>query len=311
MSKVLITPRSLTRDGHPALDRLRDAGFEVVMGPPGRQPTEEELMRLTAGVSGWLAGVEPIGARVLEAAAELRVIARNGVGIDNIDTDAARRLNITIQRAPGANARGVAELAIALMFSLARAIPAGDRAIKAARWQRTVGTELCGATLGVVGCGTIGRQVIEMALGLGMRVLGYDVAPDASHQPGRCFEYTTLDDMLTRSDVVMLHCPAREDGTPILDAPTIARMKRGVRIINTARHSLIDTAALADAIQSGHVAGAALDVFDIEPPVVDQLLADDRVIATPHIGGYTRQSVDRAVSMAVEGLLKTLAKVEA
>lgn len=157
MSRVLVTPRSLTRSGHPALTRLEEAGFELVFSTPGVQPDEEELLRLVPGCTGYLAGVEPISARVIERAEDLRVIARNGVGVDNIDLDAAQRAQVEIVRAAGANARGVAELTIALLFALVRAVAFSDAHLKHMSWQRRRGIELYERTLGIVGCGNIGR----------------------------------------------------------------------------------------------------------------------------------------------------------
>jgi|688.fasta_scaffold09813_6 phosphoglycerate dehydrogenase-like enzyme len=302
--KILVTPRSLTTGGHPALARLTAAGYEVVLGPAGKMPTAEDLMRLLPGCVGWLAGVERIGDDVLAAATDLRVITRNGTGVDAIDLDAARRRGIDVRRAEGANARGVAELAIGLILAIARSIPFSDAAIKAGGWERRKGIELEGKTLGIVGCGKIGRIVAGIARGLGMHVVGHDpFAKDSANLP-----LLAIDDLLAASDVITLHCPPPADGTPLLDARRLALTKPGVLIVNTARHELIDIPALVAAIDRGHVAGAALDVFDAEPPIGRAHLASDRVIATPHIGGFTDESVDRAVDVAVDNLLEALAR---
>lgn len=304
MGRILVTPRSITAAGdHPALTPLREAGYELVFTTPGRQPDTAELRAKLPGCAGYLAGVEPITAEVLDAARELRVISRNGVGVDNIDHAATARRRITICRAESANSRGVAELTIGLLFALARWIPMSDAAIKSGGWTRRTGFELEGRTLGVIGCGRIGRAVAALAAGLGVRVLGYDPHPT----PGATLEVTSLDDLLSRSDVLTLHCPPAEDGRPILDAHRLSRTRHGVYLINTARHNLIDRAALRAALDSGQVAGVALDVFESEPPSDLDLLRSDRVIATPHIGGLTTQSVDRAVAVAVENLLEALA----
>ena len=301
--KILVTPRSLTTGGHPALDRLAAAGFEVVLGPAGTMPTAEDLVKLLPGCVGWLAGVEKIGDDVLASAPDLRVIARNGTGVDAIDLDAARRRGIDVRRAEGANARGVAELAIGLMLALARSIPFSDAAIKAGGWERRRGFELEGKTLGVVGCGKIGRIVAALARGLGMRVVGHDpFAKDSGDLP-----LMPLDDLVGTSDVISLHCPPPADGSPLLDARRLERTRLGVFIVNTARHELIDIPALVAAIDRGQVAGAALDVFGAEPPLDRSHLVSDRIIATPHIGGFTDESVDRAVDVAVDNLLQALA----
>jgi phosphoglycerate dehydrogenase-like enzyme len=303
---ILITPRSLTAAGHPALTRLQDAGYELVFSTPGQQPTTAELLQVLPGCVGYLAGVEEVDAQVLEAARGLRVISRNGVGTNNLDLAAARRLGITVCTTPGANARGVAELAMAHLLALARWVPFSDHALKAGGWQRRKGMEVCGKTLGLIGCGHVGRLVARFALGMDMKVLAHDVMPDATFAPSPEFRFAPLADVLRQSDVISLHCPALGDGRALIDAAALATMKQGVFLINTARADLIDAAALTAALQSGQVAGAAMDVFRSEPPTGDPLVACDRVVATPHIGGFTEQSVDRAVDMAVDNLLQAL-----
>ncbi len=306
--KILITPRSITRDGHHCLGRLSDAGYELSFAPAGRKPTAEELTQLLPRCVAMLAGVETISADVLDAADRLRVIARNGVGVDNIDLQAAERLGIKVCRAVGANARGVAELAIGLIFSLARAIPFSDCRMKSRQWERREGFELAGKTLGIIGCGFIGQQTACLAMGLGMRVVAFDPVPCESFRPGGEFSYAAFSDVLAKSDVISLHCPPPADGKPIIDAAALAAMKAGAVIVNTARPELFDEDAVLDALDSGRLAGLATDVHRQEPPADTRLVGHDRVIATPHIGGYTRESVDRAVAMAVDAILENLGK---
>jgi phosphoglycerate dehydrogenase-like enzyme len=304
--KILITPRSLTGGGHPALKRLQAAGYELVFSTPGKQPAEVELQRLLPDCVGYLCGVEKVNERTLFAARKLRVISRNGVGVDNIDLAAAGKLGIVVHKAVGANARGVAELALAHILALARWVPFGDMTIKSGGWERRKGMELFGKTLGLVGCGHVGRLVAKLALGFEMNVLGYDVLADKAFAPSPAFRYATLDEVLAGADVISLHCPAPPDGKPLINATTMARMKNGVLLVNTARADLVDGTALAAALQSGQVAGVAMDVFMTEPPAADPPLSSDRVIATPHIGGFTDESVDRAVQVAVDNLLAEL-----
>jgi phosphoglycerate dehydrogenase-like enzyme len=304
--KILITPRSLTQKGHPALRRFTEAGYEVVMSRSGVQPSEEELIALLPGCVGMLAGVEPVTAAVLASAGDLKVIGRNGVGIDNIDLDAARRLGIRICPALGSNARGVAELTIGLLLALARWIPFSDAALKAGRWERRISFELEGKTLGLLGCGRIGRDVARMAMGMGMRVLAFDPVEDKSFAPGEDFRYATMNEILSVSDAISLHCPPPRDGKAVIDAGAIARMKKGVTLVNTSRAALVDEQAALEALDSGQIAGLATDVFDREPPGETPLVKHSRVIATPHIGGFTTESVDRAVTLAVEMMLDCL-----
>ena len=305
MPRILVTPRSVTSEGHPALARLTRAGFEIVMPQAGKMPTASDLKRLLPGCVGWLAGVEPITDDVLSAASDLRVISRNGTGVDAIDLESARRRGIEIRRADGANARGVAELAIGMILALARSLPFSDAAIKAGGWSRRKGFELEGKTLGVVGCGKIGRIVAGLARGLGMRVVGHDPFAEKA-QAASDLPLVNLDELFALSHVITLHCPPPADGRPLVDARRLGLTMPGVVIVNTARHELVDIPALVAAIERGHVAGAALDVFDAEPPVERSHLASDRILATPHIGGFTDESVDRAVDVAVTNLLEAL-----
>ena len=304
--RILVTPRSLTRGGHPALKRLEEAGFEVVFCTKGKQPDEAELLSLVPGCAGYLAGVERISARVIDAAGQLKVISRNGTGVDKIDLAAAEARGVRICRAQGANARGVAELALASMLALVRAVPFSDAALKGGQWQRRKGIELAGRTLGLIGCGTIGKMVANLGLALDMHVLAADPYPDASFAPSERFAYADAAAVMARADVLSLHCPPPADGTPLIDAVAIAAMKPGVYIVNTARAELIDDAAVLEAMADGRVAGLATDVFRAEPPVDRRLVESDRVIATPHVGGYTDESVTRAVEAAVDNLLAVL-----
>jgi len=305
VSRILVTPRSVTAaGGHPSLQALVDAGYEVVYSAAGKQPSEAELIALLPGCVGYLAGVEPITERALSAADALRVISRNGTGVDSVDLKAAEARGIRVCRAEGANARGVAELTIGLMLALVRAIPLNDAALKAGGWERRKGVELTGRTLGLVGCGRIGRYVAECALGLGMKALAYDLYPDAAYSPGAGFAYAGLDEVIARADVLSLHCPPAE--RPLIDADAIAAMKPGVYVINTARHGLIDDDAALAALESGRIAGLALDVYGKEPPEDRRLASHPRVVATAHIGGFTSESVDRAMSAAVDNLLEAL-----
>ena len=309
MTRVLVTPRSLTgQPDDPTLEPLRQAGMELVFGPAGRNPTEDELLRLAPGCAGWLAGVEPITERVLTAASgTLTVIARNGTGVDAIDLAAAARLGIAIERAPGANANGVAELALALILCGLRDVPEAHKALRAGQWQRRRGHELKGSTIGVVGCGAVGRRLAEAAVALGARAVGYDVAPPTDWTLPHGFSWATLDTLVDQSDVVSLHCPPSTDGRPVFSADRIARMRKGSGLVNTARAALVDTPAVVAALDSGLLGWYATDVFDREPPPVDGLIGHRRVIATPHIGGFTEESSRAAVGAAVAALMSALA----
>lgn len=301
--RIAITPRSLSAAGHPALSMLTARGYDIVYPAPGKMPSEDDLLRAVPGCVGWLAGVEPISPAVLAAAKGLRVISRNGTGVDNIDLKVAGECGIRVERAIGANARGVAELTVTLVLSAFRSVPWSDAQLRGGDWQRRIGIEAQGRTLSVIGCGAIGREVADLALGLGMWVVGYDPYPSNSFaRPG--FRFAPLEEALTSADAISFHCPPGEG--PILDADMIARLRPGVVVVNTARAELIDDAAMLAALEAGQVGGLATDVFRKEPPEPSPLLAHPRVIQTPHAGGFTEESVERATRVAVENLLKVL-----
>ena len=302
--KIAVTPRSLSRHGHPALEVLTRAGYEVIYPTPGKQPTINELRAFLPGCVGYLAGVEPIPAGVLALCPKLKVISRNGVGVDNVDLAAAQAMGIAIEKAAGANARGVAELAITLMLAGLRHVPWSDQQLKQGSWSRREGIEVSGRTLGVVGCGQIGKYVAQMALGLGMRVRGFDLFPDPTFAPAGDFAFDDLETLLRESDVVSLHCPPAE--RPLIDAVAIEHMKTGAYLLNTARAALVDAEAVLQALESGKLRGFATDVYDREPPEITPLLRHERVIATPHAGGLTAESIERATEAAVRNLLKVL-----
>jgi phosphoglycerate dehydrogenase-like enzyme len=307
VSRILVTPRSLTAEPGERLAALTRAGFELVCSPAGRQPSEAELIALVPGCVGWLAGVEPIGPRVLEAATDLKVISRNGTGIDSIDLEAAQAHGIKIMTAPGANASAVAELTLAFVICGLRRIPASAAALKKGEWRRERGREIGGSTIGLVGCGAVGRAVAEAMHALGASVLAVDPEPRPELRPLPRFAWTSLADLVSRSDVVSLPCPALPHAAPVLDAVSLAAMKPGAGLVNTARASLVDEDALLHALDSGRIGWYATDVFAVEPPPPSRLFAHERVLATPHIGGFTAEGGERAIRVAVENLLAELA----
>jgi D-3-phosphoglycerate dehydrogenase len=307
--RVLISPRSLTERREPVLGLLEAAGFELIFANPGRAPTEEQLLELLPDCVGWVAGVEPISERVLRAATKLRVISRNGTGTDNIPLGVAKELGIRIERAEGANARGVAELSIALMFAALRNIPELHHTPRCGQWQRRGGIEIADRLVVLIGCGAVGRLVIQMALGLGARTAAYDPFPNYTFRPagdGR-FRWISFEEAISTGDLISLHCPPLDYGAPLFSRSVLERVKEGCSLVNTARATLVDEAAVLDSLEKGRLRAYATDVFDPEPPPIGSpLLAHPRVIATPHIGGFTEESVRRAAEAAVHNLLAAL-----
>ena len=302
--KIAITPRSATKVLHPALNLISEAGYELLIPSPGEVPTAEIQNSFAGEIVGYLAGVEKIDASFLRNASNLRVISRNGTGIDNIDLISAEHHGIKVVNAPTANSQGVAELAIGLIFVGARNILQSAQGIREGKWERSLGFELSGKTLGLVGCGQIGQRVALAALGIGMRVTAFDAYPSEKFAPSPHFTFDTLEQVLENADVVSLHCPPSE--TPIINEASIDTMKVGAILVNTARASLVETVAVGKALEGGKLSGYICDVFDPEPPKGFPLVNHPRFIGTSHIGGFTRESVDRAMYQSVENLIKAL-----
>jgi D-3-phosphoglycerate dehydrogenase / 2-oxoglutarate reductase len=237
---------------------------------------------------------------VIAAAQALKVIGRAGIGVDNINVSAATERGIVVFNTPDANATTTAELTVAHLLSLSRHLPQADRSVRKNEWRpsRFIGTELAGKTIGIIGFGTIGRLVAARCLGLKMRVVAYDpfVTPEIMKESGA--EPLDLDAVLATADCVTLHCPLIEKTRNLLDKTRIAAMKPGARIINCARGGLVDEGALFEALTSGHIAGAALDVYVEEPPTGSPLLTLDNIVLTPHLGAST-QEAQQAVSIQI------------
>ena len=304
MTRVLVTPRALTRAGLEAvaeLDPLRRRGVELVSGPAGVTPTPDQLAVLLAGCEGWIAGVEPIGAATLEGADILRVISRNGTGVDAIDLPAAERLGITVVAARGANAQGVAELALTLALVALRQVPWSAADLQEGRWTRQPALELAQCRVGVVGLGAIGARVAAAFAALGAEVVGHDPVAPAG-------DVTRVDlaELVRTSDVITLHAPPAPDGEPVISTAVLDQVRPGAVLVNTARASLVDDAAVLGALEDGRLTAYAVDAFDTEPPELTALLRHPRTIATPHLGAFTTASISRASRAAVQNLLEAL-----
>ncbi|MEX2286034.1 MAG: phosphoglycerate dehydrogenase [Planctomycetaceae bacterium] len=283
---------SLNSNVGPHIEILEANGFELVHRPPHVDRLDQDaLISLLADCEACMASAEPYPARVIEAAPRLRVIARTGVGFDAIDVAACDRAGIAVTTTPGVNHHAVAEHTIALLMGVARGFPRLDRMVREGRWTRTPHPRVMGTTLGIVGLGRIGRAVATRAVGLGMNVLAYEPYPDRDFVKQWKIELTDLDTLLARSDFVSLHAPMTADNRHLINARTLAKMKQGSVLINTARGSLVDEKALYDALKSGHLRGAGLDVFEVEPlPLSSPLLQLDNVLLAGHVAGLDVES---------------------
>jgi D-3-phosphoglycerate dehydrogenase / 2-oxoglutarate reductase len=269
---------------------------------------EELLAAITTAEALVVRSSTRVDAEVLEAGRNLKVVGRAGIGLDNVDLDAATRLGITVVNAPQSNVISAAEHTIALILAQARNITRADAALRQGRWERSrfQGTELYGKTLGVIGLGRVGTLVAQRMLSFGMRLVAYDpyVSRDRAAQLG--VELASLAEVLASADVVTIHLPKTPDTAGLIGERELAAMKPGARLVNTARGGLVDELALAKAVESGHLAGAALDVFAEEPATSSPLFEDDSVVVTPHLGASTAEAQDKAGVTIAEQLLLAL-----
>jgi len=265
--------------------------------------TKEELLKIVDQYDGIaIRSASKITADVLKAATKLKVVGRAGIGVDNVDIPAATAAGVIVMNTPFGNSITTAEHAISLMLALARELPAANASTQAGKWEknRFMGVEITGKVLGLIGAGNIGSIVADRAKGLKMRVIAYDPYLSAERAEDLGVEKVTLDDLLARADFITLHVPMTPETKNILSAEAIAKTKKGVRIINCARGGLIDEKALKAALDSGQVAGAALDVFETEPAKENILFGNEKVVATPHLGASTTEAQENVALQVAE-----------
>jgi len=287
------------------VDMLRER-FDVDLGD-GWSP--EELADRIGGYDGILIrSATKLTADLIERGENLKVIGRAGVGVDNIDLDAAKKRNITVVNAPTSTTVAVAELAFGLLLALAREIPRVDAVMKQGEWLKKEfeGVELNGKTLGIIGFGRIGMEVSRRAAAFGMNVIIYDPNVSEHELEHGNAEPVSLQDLFAWSDFISLHLPLNVHTRDLLGPMAFSQMKDGVRIVSTARGGIIDEAALLEVLKSGKVAGAALDVFEKEPPGLTELVSHPRVIATPHVGAQTAEAQSRAAEDIANEVLSVL-----
>lgn len=296
MAKVLISDKMSPR----AAEILKSRGIEVDV-KTGLSP--DDLAACIGVYDGLLLrSSSQVTADLLAAGTKLKVVGRAGIGVDNIDVPAATARGVVVMNTPFGNTITTAEHAIALMMALARQIPAANQSTQAGKWEKSrfMGVELTGKTLGIIGCGNIGSIVADRALGLRMKVIAYDPFLSADRADDIGVEKVELDDLLARADLVTLHVPLTDATRNIIDAAAIAKMRKGTRLINCARGGLVVEADVKAALDSGHLAGAAFDVFEVEPATDSPLFGMEQVIATPHLGASTEEAQENVAIQVAE-----------
>lgn len=307
---VAITALAIANEENEVAYTLKEQGYTLALHPHMVMPNRDELRELLADAVGVIAGSEPYTREVMEEAKHLRVISRNGVGYDAVDVAAATDLGIVVTYTPDAMVDTVADLAFGLLLGVARRIPELDAHMKKGEWHRVIGADVSGKTLGLVGTGRIGMATARRARAFNMRLVGFDPYPNPLFVEELGGDYLSLEELFEVADFISLHVPSTAATRNLVSGELLARLKPTAFLINTARGTLIDEAALLKHLQEGRLAGAALDVFSQEPPAAgsaaEELARLPNVVALPHVASFTPNTVARMGRGACRNLLSVL-----
>jgi len=305
MPKLLISTSSFDVKSNQILQDLQAQGFEIVLNPYGRKLKEPEVLELLSDeVVGMIAGVEPLTRNVLKSTKSLKVISRCGIGTDSVDLVAAEELGIPVHITPTAPVIAVAELTVSLILSVLRRTSEADRILREGKWNPLMGKLLASQTVGLLGYGRVGNRVGQLLKTFGAKTIAYDIFCDESlFADTVCI--SSLDEFISRSNVITIHIPYNKDNHHLVDRTFINKMQAGSILINTSRGGLVDEQALYEALVSGHLAGAALDVFE-EEPYSGQLRTLPQVILTPLMGSYAKEARMQMEEEAAQNLLRSL-----
>ncbi len=313
MKRVVVSSRSFGQLSDVGPKLLSDAGYDVWRIPPEERPLDEaKMVEIVArkAPAVIVTGAEPVSERVLEASPNLTMVMKHGVGVDNIDIPAATKLGILVANAPGTNTEAVADMTIAMMLALLRRVYEAVRSTKSGGWERYVGRDLGALKVGIVGTGKIGLAVIQRLNAFGSEVLAYDIVhnPDLIEHPD--VRYVELEELLRESDVISLHVPLVAATKSMIGSKELAMMKPTAFLVNMARGELVDEKALLACLKKNEIAGAAVDVYAVEPPRSSPLIGLDNVLSTPHIAAYTHESMERMGRICAQTIIAGMQSIE-
>ena len=304
--KILITPRSFASFSDKPLKMLTERDYKIKRNNTGRPYKKEEMLKLIKDVDGIIIGIDELSAEIIEEANELKVISKYGIGLDNIDIDMATNKKIVVTNTPTANVDAVADLTFGLILSLARRVPEADRKIKSGKWGKIIGKSVWEKTIGIIGLGKIGRQVVKRVKGFEMNILVFDIVKDKKFAQKYGIKYVNLEKLLRKSDYITIHIPLNDATRNMISYEELEKMKKDAFLINTSRGGIIDEEALYDALRNNKLRGAALDVYNNEPIRESPLKELDNVIMTPHIGAYTEEAIENMSIQAAQNLIDVL-----
>lgn len=287
-ARLLVTPTSYGKNDPRLKSEIEGLTASVTYNPTGKPLSSEEVANLLTNIDGYIAGLDVIDRSALAKADKLKVISRYGVGVDNVDLEAAKEKGIVVTNTPGANSVSVAELALGLMLALARQVPEAAEAVRQGKWPRLNGVSLEGKTIGILGLGAIGKQLARRLAGFDCQILAFDPVADKSFASANGITLESMDTVIAKADFVSLHLPLLPETRGLVNGDFLSKMKKGAYLVNTSRGEVVDESALVRSLQTGHLRGAGLDAFTVEPPDPDNpLLHLPQVIATPHLGAQT------------------------
>lgn len=305
--KILVTATNYSKYCRPGKKILEDAGCEIVENPHGRPYTFEELKEIVGDIDGVVAGVDTWDETVFRLAPRLKAIARFGVGVDNIDLEAAKKHGIIVSNSPGINSSAVAEQAAALILAVIRKVPEMNAAVRKGQWPRPMFHELKSRTIGLLGFGAIARNLAEKLSGFHPQIIAYDKFPNQSMADKLGVKMVSQEEVLSQSDIISIHLPATPETKHLICNKTLESMKNGVYLINTARGSIVNEKDVSEALKSGKLAGFATDVFETEPIDLNGPLFDfENYIATPHVSAETYENCETTSIVTAEALLAVL-----
>ena len=303
--KILISPSSFGQCGLKPTELLEKNDFEIINNPFGRKLTENEVIEIAGDCIGIVAGVEPLTKNVMDSLTNLKCISRVGVGMDSVDLEYAKLKRIVVVNTPDGPTRSVAEMTIAMVFSLLRKIPQADANIKNSIWKKEIGNLVFGKKIGIIGLGRIGKMVAEIFLSLGNKVIGYDLYPDDNWVKKNAIRLVDLDILMGESDILSIHIPPSKDKIAIIGRNQLLKMKKSAFLINAARGGVVDEIVLFDLLKNKKIAGAAIDVFS-EEPYNGSFKQLDNVVLTPHLGSYAAEGKLQMEIDAVNNLINVL-----
>lgn len=305
-NNVVVTTPTYGKFDESAITMLEDKGYEVRKVSAGGYTEEQIIEMLDENSVAIITGLEPITEKVIASAPSLKIIVKHGIGVDNIDLEAAKKLGVGVANAPGTNGDAVADLAFGLFFALARKIPQANKSVLNGEWPKVFGTGVWGKTCGIFGMGAIGKKLALRAKGMNMEVMAYDPYFDDEFAKQNGIRKAEKEEILANADFISMHLPLLDSTYGFIKRDELRLMKNSAFIVNTSRGNIINEDDLYEALKNNEIAGAALDVFASEPPKDSKLLELDNFIATPHCGGYTNDALKNTSSFVCDVVLKAL-----